>query len=324
MCGFARFGIPIINYKRETMSESWIRLTITYPEPTDENFESCIFEQDVYGTLYAYGTATINEQDSTTMDGKDIEVGKKRLLCYFEADQSVYAAEVRTAVEQLARRSNIEITTACETFEDESWKDGWKAWFKPAQISSRIAVRTPWCEFTPAPGSQCIVIEPGMAFGTGLHETTQLCIQAIDENSADGSVQSLLDVGCGSGILSIAACLCQIPNVRGVDNDPICIDVSKENGAANHVDAQFDDTDIWDVEEKYDLVVANIISPVLRALKEDIKNACRIGGKVVLSGILAEEREEVEHAFTDEGVKIRTIDHRIKGEWCSITFIREA
>jgi len=306
------------------MAESWIRLSITYPEPNDDNFESWVFEQDMYGTLYAYGTATINEQDSGTMDGQDLEEGKKRLMCYFEHDQGAQAAEVRTAVEQLARRGGFEIATACETFEDESWKDGWKAWFRPAQISRRVAVRTPWCEFTPAEGSKCIVIEPGMAFGTGLHETTRLCIEAIDENSSDGSVKSLLDVGCGSGILSIAACLCDIPEVRGVDNDPIAVEVSLQNGKDNNVNAKFDDTDIWDVTEKYDLVVANIISPVLKALKEDIKNACRVGGKVVLSGILADERMEVVQAFTEEGVKIRLIDHRIKGEWCSLTFIREA
>ncbi len=306
------------------MAESWIRLSITYPEPNDDNFESWVFEQDMYGTLYAYGTATINEQDSGTMDGQDLAEGKKRLMCYFEHDQGAQAAEVRTAIEQLARRSAFEIETACETFEDESWKDGWKAWFRPAQISRRIAVRTPWCEFTPAEGSKCIVIEPGMAFGTGLHETTRLCIEAIDENSSDGSVKSLLDVGCGSGILSIAACLCDIPEVRGVDNDPVAVEVSLQNGKDNNVSAKFDDTDIWDVTEKYDLVVANIISPVLKALKEDIKNACRIGGKVVLSGILADERHEVAQAFTEEGVKIRLIDQRIKGEWSSLTFVREA
>lgn len=306
------------------MAESWIRLSITYPEPTEENFESWVFEQDMYGTLYAYGTATINEQDATTMDGGDLEVGQKRLLCYFESDKGAQAAEVRSAVEQLARRAGFSVKTACETFEDESWKDGWKAWFRPAQISKRVAVRTPWCEFTPAEGSKCIVIEPGMAFGTGLHETTRLCIEAIDENSADGSVKSLLDVGCGSGILSIAACLCGIPEVRGVDNDPVAVEVSLQNGKDNGVDAKFDDTDIWDVTEKYDLVVANIISPVLKALKEDIKGACRVGGKIVLSGILAEERGDVEQAFLEEGVKIHQIDHRIKGEWCSLTFVRDA
>ncbi len=304
------------------MAEKWIRLTIGYAEPDEEHFEGYMFEQETYATLYAYGTATINEQDSTTMDGRDMEAGKKRLQCYFEADQGVHAAEVRAAIEQLARRFHVEITTACETFEDESWKDGWKAWFKPAQVSKHIAVRTPWCEFTPAEGSHVIVIEPGMAFGTGLHETTRLCIEAIDENSENGGVSSLLDVGCGSGILSIAASLCGIPHVRGIDNDPIAVDVSLENGRANQVDAMFDGTDLWDVTEQYDMVVANIISPVLKALKEDIKAACRVGGKIVLSGILAEERGEVEEAFLEDGIPLKQIDHRIKGEWCSLTFIR--
>lgn len=304
------------------MAEQWIRLTIGYAEPDEENFEGYMFEQETYATLYAYGTATINEQDATTMDGRDMAKGQKRLQCYFEADQGIYAAEIRSSIEQLARRMHVDITTACETFEDDSWKDGWKAWFKPAQVSRRIAVRTPWCEFTPQEGSRVIVIEPGMAFGTGLHETTRLCIEAIDENSETGDVRSLLDVGCGSGILSIAACLCNIPEVRGIDNDPVAVEVSLENGRTNQVNAKFDGTDLWDITETYDIVVANIISPVLKALKEDIKGACRIGGKIVLSGILAEERHEVEEAFLEDGIPLQKIDHRIKGEWCSLTFMR--
>lgn len=301
--------------------ESWIRLSITYPCPDDEHVELFFFEQELYALLYANGAATINEQDSTTLDGKELEDGTKRLQCYFEQTQAVEAAEVRTSVEQQARQAGVSVTTAIDSFSDQSWKDGWKAWFKPAQVSPRIAIRTPWCEYTPAEGVQVLVIEPGMAFGTGLHETTQLCIQAIDRISSEKHIESMLDVGCGSGVLSIAASLCGIPTVRGVDNDPICIDVSRENGDFNHVNCQFDDTDIWDVEEKYDLVVANIISSVLKALKEDMKNACKPGATLVLSGILAEEREDVEEAFL-EGIPMRKVSHVVKGEWCSIVFER--
>ena len=303
------------------MDESWIRLSISYPCPDDDHVDLYFFEQDLYAVLYAYGAATINEQDATTLDGKELPTGTKRLLSYFDNAQAVQAAEVKTAVEQQARSAKIQIETALDAFTDQSWKDGWKAYFKPAQVSPRIAIRTPWSEYTPAEGVKVIVIEPGMAFGTGLHETTQLCIKAIDTISAQEKVNAMLDVGCGSGVLSIAGSLCGIPTVRGVDNDPVCIDVSRENGEANGVNCTFDDTDIWDVTEKYDLVVANIISSVLKALKEDIKGACRVGGKVVLSGILTEEREDVEESFL-EGLPLKKLSHEIKGEWCSIWFER--
>ena len=299
--------------------ESWIRLSITYPMPDDENYGIYFFEQDLYALLYAWGAATISEQDGTTLDGREVPEGRKRLLCYFEGTQAVQAAEVRAAVEQKAREAGVDLETSADEFRDQSWKDGWKAWFKPAQVSPRIAIRTPWSEFDAPEGVHVIVIEPGMAFGTGLHETTQLCIQAIDEISANHEVKSMLDVGCGSGVLSIAGCLCGIPRVRGVDNDPVCIDVSRDNGAFNHVDAVFDETDIWDIEEKFDLVVANIISSVLVALKEDMKAACRPGATLVLSGILTAEREEVEESFL-EGIPARKISHVEKGEWCSIRF----
>ncbi len=302
-------------------NESWIRLAITYPAPDDDHVDRYFFEQDLYAVLYAFGAATINEQDGSTLDGKELPEGTKRLMCYFDNSQAVQAAEVRSAVEQNARQAAIEITTTLDSFTDQSWKDGWKAFFKPAQVSERIAVRTPWSEFAPAPGVRVIVIEPGMAFGTGLHETTQLCIQAIDRISSQKKIESMLDVGCGSGVLSIAGSLCDIPYVRGVDNDPICIDVSLENGKANNVNCVFDDTDIWDVTEQFDLVVANIISSVLKALKEDMKACCKPGATLVLSGILAEEREDVEEAFL-EGIPMKKISHVIKGEWCSIVFER--
>ena len=301
------------------MDESWIRLSITYPCPDDEHVDLYFFEQDLYAVLYAYGAATINEQDATTLDGKELPAGTKRLLSYFDNAQAVQAAEVKTAVEQQARNAKIQIETALDAFTDQSWKDGWKAYFKPAQVSPRIAIRTPWSEYTPAEGVKVIVIEPGMAFGTGLHETTQLCIKAIDAISAQEKVNSMLDVGCGSGVLSIAGSLCGIPTVRGVDNDPVCIDVSRENGEYNHVNAVFDDTDIWDITEKNDLVVANIISSVLMALREDLKNAVKPGGHLVLSGILVEEKQDVEDAFLSDS-PIRKISETIMGEWCSLVF----
>ena len=302
--------------------ESWIRLSITYPEPDDENFERYLFEQELYAVLYAYNAATINEQDRTTLDGKSLPEGKKRLLCYFDETQAVQAAEVKTAVEQIARQSNMEIETAIETFSDNSWKDGWKAYFKPAQVSPHIAVRAPWVELKVPEEVKTIVIEPGMAFGTGLHETTQLCIKAIDKAVSTSQIHSMLDVGCGSGVLAIAACKCGVPRVMGIDNDPVCIDVSRENGELNQVNAQFDGTDIWDITEQFDLVVANIISSVLKALKEDIKNTVKPGATLVLSGILSEEREDVEESFL-EGIEVSKVSHEIQGEWCSITFVRK-
>jgi ribosomal protein L11 methyltransferase len=303
------------------MDETWLRLSISYPAPDDETVERYFFEQDLYALLYSYGAATINEQDATTLDGKSLPAGIKRLLCYFEKAQAVQAAEVKAQVEQKARNAGINLDASLESFDDQSWKDGWKAFFKPAQVSPHIAVRAPWVELEVPAGVKTIVIEPGMAFGTGLHETTQLCIKAIDKFTTENQIHSMLDVGCGSGVLSIAASKCGVPRVRGIDNDPVCIDVSRENGEYNHVDATFDDTDIWDITEKYDLVVANIISSVLMALKEDLKNAVKPGGHLVLSGILTEEKQDVEDAFLCD-MPIQKLSETIMGEWCSLVFIK--
>ena len=304
-------------------NESWIRLSILYPLPDDEHFERYLFEQEICATLYAYGAATINEQDPTTLDGKDLPPDTKALQCYFNADQAVEASEVSSAVEQLARQNGISTTTQIETFSDNSWKDGWKAYFKPAQVSPRIAIRTPLCEFTAPEGVKTIVIEPGMAFGTGLHETTQLCIRQIDEISKENSISSMLDIGCGSGVLSIAGALCGIEHVDGIDIDPICIEVSAQNAQDNGVSANFARTDLWDVERQYDLVVANIISSVLKSLRDDMVAAMNSSGILVLSGILVEEIDEVKTAFTD-GTNLAVVETQTMGEWASIRFKKTA
>ena len=302
-------------------NETWIRLSVIFPAPDDEHFERYLFEEEIYALLESYGCATVNEQDATTLDGKNLPDGAKALQCYFNADQSAKVAEIRSHIGQTARKHALNATAQIETFSDNSWKDGWKAYFKPAQVSDRIAIRAPWCEFEAKEGVKTIVIEPGMAFGTGLHETTQLCIRAIDKITRNHAMNDMLDVGCGSGVLSIAGALCGIPGVDGIDIDPVCIDVSNENAKNNGVSAHFSRTDIWDIEKKYDLVVANIISSVLKSLADDMAEALRPGGYLVLSGILAEELGAVQSAF-EKLPQLRAEETQTMGEWSSIVFVK--
>ncbi len=301
--------------------ETWIRLSVIFPAPDDEHFERFLFEEEIYVLLESYGCATVNEQDATTLDGKNLPDGAKALQCYFNADQSVKVAEIRSEIDQTARKHALNATTQVETFSDNSWKDGWKAYFKPAQVSGRIAIRAPWCEFKANAGVKTIVIEPGMAFGTGLHETTQLCIRAIDKITRNRAMKDMLDVGCGSGVLSIAGALCGIPDVDGIDIDPVCIDVSNENAKNNGVSAHFSRTDIWDIEKRYDLVVANIISSVLKSLADDMNEVLRPGGYLVLSGILAEELAAVQSAFA-QLPQLSVEETQTMGEWSSIVFAK--
>ncbi len=134
-------------------------------------------------------------------------------------------------------------------------------------------------------------------------------------------MNDMLDVGCGSGVLSIAGALCGIPGVDGIDIDPVCIDVSNENAKNNGVSAHFSRTDIWDIEKKYDLVVANIISSVLKSLADDMAEALRPGGFLVLSGILAEELGAVQSAF-EKLPQLRAEETQTMGEWSSIVFVK--
>ncbi|MGI5830370.1 MAG: 50S ribosomal protein L11 methyltransferase [Bradymonadia bacterium] len=306
------------------MEENWICLSLIIDAADDEAIENFAppyaFEQNIYAILYAYGVHTISVQDAETMDAGNIAANKKRLRAFFSADAVTLAHELKAIIEQEGRLFGLPIELELKAFSDSSWKESWKEWFKPAQVSDRIAIRAPWTEFEAKPSSHTIVIEPGMAFGTGLHETTQLCIRAIDTWTSVHEFASFYDVGCGSGVLAIAAAKCGIPKVVGIDNDPIAVEVSIENAEINEVDCDFFVQDPGEHSDSYDFVVANIISSVLIMLKSEIARSCKAGAILVLSGILAAEGDEVVEAYQDPDLKIEFVERHDLGEWCSLTF----
>lgn len=310
------------------MDEKWICLAITIDAPSDEDAEqyapNFALEQNIYAILYAYGVATVSVQDAQTLESASVAQGKKRLKAFFGEDGLLLVQEIKAVVEQEGRIFGLPVELSLSVFEDNAWKDSWKSWFKPAQVSPRVAIRAPWVDFEAAPGSHTIVIEPGMAFGTGLHETTQLCIRAIDEWSARREFGSMLDVGSGSGVLAIAAAKCGVKRVVGFDNDPVAVEVSVENAQINGVECEFSVEDPAQHGGRYDFVAANILSSVLVSLRAEMSRLCAPGGVLVLSGILSVEGEEVVEAYAEDDLGFRFLERHDLGEWCSLTFERVA
>ena len=214
----------------------------------------------------------------------------------------------------LALRADI------STIRAEDWAESWKRFFKTVRVSPRLVVRPPWEAYEPGPGERVLVLDPGMSFGTGKHATTQACLRFLDDLSAENPRRDLLDVGCGSGILSIAAAKLGFANVRGIDNDEDAVRIAAENAAANGAEAAFSVCDLAKCELKADVVVANVLAPVLEKFAAEVSDCVRRGpgSALVLSGILDGQYAAVRAAYAACGA--REVRNVLVGEWRSGLF----
>ena len=197
---------------------------------------------------------------------------------------------------------------------DETWTDVWKKYYKPFYAADHLVIKPTWEEFQPAPGDRIIEIDPGMAFGSGTHETTGMCISMLKETIRGG--ERVIDVGTGSGILAIAAGLLGASHVLAVDIDPDAVRVANENIRHNELQHIIDvkKGNLLDhVDAVCDICVANIISDVIISFAKPLKEHIVIGGLFLCSGIVKERSEEVRNALLEAGYDILKTEYR--GEW---------
>lgn len=212
--------------------------------------------------------------------------------------------------------------TLSET-EDKDWINNWKTFFKPFRASEDIVIKPTWVDYEKEKESDILIeIDPGIAFGTGSHETTKLCIQALDNYVKTGD--SVLDVGCGSGILSIAALKLGAAHATAIDIDETAVKVAAENMDVNKIPngryTLFDGDLISNqyirvrAGTNHDIVVANILADVIIPLTAIIKPHMKKGGLYITSGIIDTKEEEVREALTEAGFEIAGVEHM--KEWC--------
>lgn len=198
---------------------------------------------------------------------------------------------------------------------EEDWADAWKAYFRPLHIGERVVIRPTWHAYTPAPHEIVIDLDPGMAFGTGLHPTTRLCIAQIERHLRPGAL--VFDVGTGSGILSIVAARLGAARVAAVDIDPLAVSVARENVAANGVDeivsVAVGGWTSFPEALRADFVVANIIAEVIAEMAPDLSRLVQPDGLFVASGIIESKRQAVEEALAGSGWRV--VDADVEGEW---------
>lgn len=285
--------------------------------------------EEVGAALFELGAMGVEERDDKTLV-RAAAPGKVTVVGSFETREAADAAieALREAVPDGAPR--------LEEVIGDAWRDAWKEHFEPFALTSRITVVPPWSSKPDvAPDTMLLELEPGRAFGTGLHATTSLVAELLDA-AKSGSIalpklegQEVLDVGTGSGILAFVALLYGAARALAVDTDEDVIEVVQENAARNGLSDRVEARagGVESVPRAYPWVLANIEARVLKPLAPELARAVQPGGALILSGILGSEHDEIVRTYTALPEKLTHVDTRRRGDaggetWVAIAFTR--
>ncbi len=238
--------------------------------------------------------------------------------------QETLQSKLATHLEELAVIFHVkQPELSWEHIEDQDWSSNWKVHFKPFTITKGLVIAPTWEEYTATSNEQVIVMDPGMAFGTGHHATTSLSLDLIKQIITAHKDQSVLDVGTGTAILGMGAALFGATRVVGIDNDPEAVRVAIENVRLNRLNSimEISQTPLQQMDDQFDLIVANIIHDVLLTMAQDFNTLLAQKGNLILSGILRGEQEEnIIRVFTDSGFTF--IRKKLLEEWATLHFTK--
>ncbi len=221
--------------------------------------------------------------------------------------------ELKNAINNLKMYGlpNCFVELSFSTVEDEDWATSWKTYYKPEKVGSRVVIKPTWEAYTPGPTDLVVELDPGMAFGTGTHPTTVMCIQALEENIRGG--EKVFDVGTGSGVLAIIAAKLGAADITAVDLDETAVRVAAENVEFNDVSDRVRvlEGNLLDVVDgQAEVVVANIIADIIILACPEVYTALEPAGLFIASGIIEERFAEVETALEVAGFKIAKVTRR--------------
>jgi ribosomal protein L11 methyltransferase len=238
------------------------------------------------------------------------------------ARRAAEAAEALGHLQAFGLRPIGELTT--RIVHEADWAEAWKAHFPVLRVGRRLVIRPTWRRHRRSPDDVVLALDPGMAFGTGLHPTTRLCLAAVESLADRGHLTDarVLDVGCGSGILAIAALKLGAREALGVDTDPIAIDSTTANAARNRLARRLlaREGSLPSGSGPFEVVLANLIASVLIALGPLLRDELRPGGVLLASGIFVDREAEVRTAFESAGLDV--VGRSDEGEWVALEAIR--
>ncbi len=217
-----------------------------------------------------------------------------------------------------AALEGIKVTVSTRIVEDQDWSESWKNFFFVTRVTDTLVIRPSWREFQPLPNDIVIDIDPGMAFGTGTHETTSMCLALIQEQMTPGA--SFLDVGTGSGILMIAAAKLGAGTLKGLDNDGVAVEIAGKNLEQNKIPPRSFEISCTTLDqypqERFDLLTANILAEVIIKILPEIKTRLAPKGRAILSGIIYDWADRVKTALADNGFTL--VKTTAQGEWVAM------
>lgn len=262
------------------------------------------------------------EQGPLTWDFADINILEHKgehavVKAYFAEEDNIdeVISYVEEKIEEL-KSMGIDVglgKVESEKMYEEDWANNWKKYYKPAKVGERLVVKPIWETYEVKGDELVIELDPGMAFGTGDHETTKMCMQALEKYVKEDSI--VFDVGCGSGILAIAAAKLGAKKAIGVDLDPVAVDSAKKNVEFNNLDniEILEGNLVEVIDAKADIVVANIIAEIICVLTEDVKRVLKGNGYFITSGIIHDRVDMVVSKLKSVGFEIIEINK--DGEW---------
>ena len=301
--------------------ETWNELTVKVKtEDTARASDVCtvIADMGIYVEDYSdLENVVWNIAHVDLIEQELLERDRTHSLIHVYIKQEKDALECVEFIKARLDAEGIEYETSIVGVNEEDWANNWKQYYHTQRIGKRIIVTPSWEEYTPAEGEVQMRLDPGMAFGTGTHDTTRLCLELLEEVVTPET--RILDVGTGSGILSVGGVLLGAPSALGVDIDPVAVKVANENAEINEVSGktEFVCGDLTDkVHGKFEIVTANIVADVIIRLLSTVKNYLLKGGVLIVSGIIDTRADEVENACHEAGfVTEKRLEH---GGWVAI------
>ena len=301
--------------------ETWNELTVKVKtEDTARASDVCtvIADMGIYVEDYSdLENVVWNIAHVDLIEQELLERDRTHSLIHVYIKQEKDALECVEFIKARLDAEGIEYETSIVGVNEEDWANNWKQYYHTQRIGKRIVVTPSWEEYTPSGDDVQMRLDPGMAFGTGTHDTTRLCLELLEEVVTPET--RILDVGTGSGILSVGGVLLGAPSALGVDIDPVAVKVANENAEINEVTGktEFVCGDLTDkVHGKFEIVTANIVADVIIRLLSTVKNYLLKGGVLIVSGIIDTRADEVENACHEAGfVTEKRLEH---GGWVAI------